>query len=324
VKSRTCVTVSQAQVDALVAGMLGASARVARVAPMRGGTVNTCLGIQLADGLEVVLKVAPPPGYVGLGHERDLLATEADLFRRAGAAGAPVPEVLATDSSGRVVASACLLTRRLPGRPLRHVRLARADRDRVRAELGRAVARIASVTGPAFGYAFAPAPTWRAAFAAMLAELLADAARFAVPLPAGLATVAAAAAPALDAVPRAALVHFDLWDGNVLVDVSGGRPRLAGLVDGERAFWGDPMAELAALALYGDIGRDAAFLGGYDPVALDRGGRLRLGLAQLYLYTILTVDPVPRGLGLARRVALMSYNRRWLRKTLAALERTLG
>src|SRR4051794_19732638 len=67
-------------------------------------------------------------------------------------------------------------------------------------------------------------------------------------------------------VPRP--VHFDLrrgnmWRGNILLDRSAGDVRIGGLIDGERMFWGDPLADSVSLALLGDIGRDEAFLEGY-------------------------------------------------------------
>ncbi|MCK9894226.1 phosphotransferase [Frankia sp. AgB32] len=57
------------------------------------------------------------------------------------------------------------------------------------------------------------------------------------------------------------LVHFDLWDSNVLV--ADDPPRLGGVIDGERFFWGDPYADFVSLALFGDIEDDQAFLDGY-------------------------------------------------------------
>ena len=56
------------------------------------------------------------------------------------------------------------------------------------------------------------------------------------------------------------LVHFDLWDGNILVESDPAGHRIGALIDAERAFWGDPLAEFVSLALFGDIERDTAFL----------------------------------------------------------------
>jgi Phosphotransferase enzyme family len=45
---------------------------------------------------------------------------------------------------------------------------------------------------------------------------------------------------ALDDVRTPVLVHFDLWDGNILLDRISGSVEIGGLIDAERAFWGDP------------------------------------------------------------------------------------
>jgi aminoglycoside phosphotransferase (APT) family kinase protein len=97
------------------------------------------------------------------------------------------------------------------------------------------------------------------------------------------------------------LVHFDLWDGNILVEPSSAGHRISALIDAERAFWGDPLAEFVSLALYGDIERDTAFLDGYrgagGTVTFDVAARRRLSLYRAYLYLIMWVETVPRGFG---------------------------
>ena len=66
-------------------------------------------------------------------------------------------------------------------------------------------------------------------------------------------------ADVLDAVDTPVLVHFDLWVGNI----PAARGAVSGLVDAERAFWGDPLAEMVSVALFADIEQDPAFLGSY-------------------------------------------------------------
>ena len=95
-----------------------------------------------------------------------------------------------------------------------------------------------------------------------------------------------------------ALVHFDLWDGNLLVDEQG---TLTGIVDAERALWGDPHAEFASLALFGTIEADREFLAGYA----EAGGAAQPGpsfsrrqaLYRTYLYLLMAVEAAPRGYG---------------------------
>ena len=88
-----------------------------------------------------------------------------------------------------------------------------------------------------------------------------------------------------------ALVHFDLWQGNILLEDN----RISGLIDGERAFWGDPLAEMVSLALFDDIERDESFLAGYGEVDFDAASRWRLAAYRAYLYLIMLIETVPRG-----------------------------
>lgn len=57
---------------------------------------------------------------------------------------------------------------------------------------------------------------------------------------------------------------------------------VSGIIDGERMFWGDPLAEFVSPALLGDIEDDADFLAGYAAaggrVAFDAPARLRMAL----------------------------------------------
>lgn len=326
--SRTQLALTPEQVAALVRAGLGSDARVAARRPLRGGTFNACWGVTLADGSEAVLKVAPPPDLPLLRYEQDLLRTEADFYARAALVGVPVPRVLHADFGRRLLASDWLLMTRVPGASLYAVRhrLGREERARVRRELGRMAARIGAIRVVGFGYPAAGTGTqalrWRDAFGAMLGVLLDDAARYRVRLPrprAAFEALLASHAAALDAVAQPRLVHFDLWDGNVFVERGPGGARLSGLLDGERAFHGDPLAELASLALFGEIEDETALLAGWAEEAgraprFDDEERARIALAQLYLYTIMWVEMAPRGVGLPMRLAIRHLAGRSLRR----------
>jgi len=336
VAPHTKVRLEPAEVRELVARALGGGARVAAARELRGGSFNACWSVTLASGAERVLKVAPPPALPLLRYETDLLRTEVDFYARAGAAGLPVPEVAGADFTRSACASDYFVMTRVPGRPLLEARrrLSREERAAVRRQLGRAAARLGAIrrTG-SHGYdppgARASRATWRAAFEAMLGNLLADAARWKVRLPrpaAELEALVSAHARALDAVNAPHLVHFDLWDGNVFVDGAAGEARLSGLIDGERAFWGDPLFELPSLALFGEIEDDEPFLVGYAeeqgrPLVFDEPARTRVALGQLYLYLIMWIEPAPRAFGPVKRAATRLYVGRFLRRALRRLER---
>jgi fructosamine-3-kinase len=131
----------------------------------------------------------------------------------------------------------------------------------------------------------------------MIDSLRADAAAWNVPLP-PLDGVVSRYRDVLAAVTRPALLHFDLWDGNVLAGPDGG---LTGLVDGERYLYGDPLLDLVSPALMRRIEDlpDHPFLAGYRPAPFDEAARIRLALYRVHLYALMIAEGPSRGIQLA-------------------------
>ncbi|MEU0246558.1 aminoglycoside phosphotransferase family protein [Streptomyces sp. NPDC006235] len=286
--------------------------RLAHLAPLTGGTYNTVEEIRLTDGTRYVLKIPPAAATPGLSHERRLLVSEAEFYRSAARAGVPAPELVSMRED-------FLLMTACPGDPW-DGSLSDTEQTALRTELGRQTARLHRVTGPGFGYpsgALGPlAPDWRTAFTTMFDAVLDDARRYGARLPRpvdAVARTARSAYGALDEVTVPCLVHFDLWRGNILVDRAAGDARIGGLIDGERMFWGDPLADFVSLALLGDIEQDEAFLAGYREAdgraRFDAPARLRLALYRAYLYLIMLTETIPREVG--------AEQERWVQETVA-------
>jgi aminoglycoside phosphotransferase (APT) family kinase protein len=193
-------------------------------------------------------------------------------------------------------------------------RLPTATKTELRRELGAITARLHTLDPEdgRFGYPAAQsalsAPDWRAAFTAMVEALLDDPERWRAPLgvpPAEIRRLVSEGANALGEVTEPRLVHFDLWPGNIFVGPGSGaagdsrRVRVTGLIDHERAFWGDPAAELVSPAFGGDAGPDSDLVAGYTEAGgtLDFGPALRhrLALYDLYLSVLLVTECGPRG-----------------------------
>ncbi|MER5764075.1 phosphotransferase [Streptomyces sp. NPDC002082] len=308
-------TPTDEQIARAIAHARGPDARVLGSRELEGGTFNSVHLLTLDRGAgreSAVLKVGPPAGTPLMTYEHALMRTEAEFYRRASAVpGLPVPGVVATgfdrsplDGDGPLDGDYLLMTH-LEGEPWERLRpgIGAEDRARLRTDLGRLVRGLHRVRGSSFGYPYAHPPagaaaSWRTAFEGMLADVCADARRFRPPLPVDPDEVLAlvrARGRLLDRVRTPSLVHFDLWEGNILLAERDGRLEITGILDGERSFWGDPLADLVSTALFGDITRDPDFLAGYRSVPLTPDERRRIAMYRAYLALIVLIEGVPRG-----------------------------
>ncbi len=262
--------------------------------PLSGGTFAAVWRVGLSDGRDTVLKAGPSPQTPLLTYEADMIESEAAYYRlvRSHLPDAPVPTVLYGDKD-------FLFVTYLPGAPLSD----QDDDSRVREQTGAVLSRIHNIKGPLFGYPTSTRPqaeTWSKAFQGMVDALLDDAVRWKVPLPQSAGVIRAVvnqSRAVLDEVTEPRLVHFDLWDGNVLCQ----NGKLTGLVDGERYFFGDPLFDFVSTALFQKIEDqpEHPFLRGYGPVVLHRR---RLALYRMYLYLLMHVEVPSRGITEEQRI----------------------
>jgi aminoglycoside phosphotransferase (APT) family kinase protein len=292
--SKTAVSPEMAQ--AIVAATFGSGSRVRAFEELKDGFFNAAYAITLTDGLRCVLKVAPPDGVRVLRYERDILAAEVAVMRLVRQrTEMPVPAILGYDTSRRLADSDFYLMAFIEGAPLNKLRseLAPDEQHAVDREIGRYLRQMNEIAGPAFGYFSHPAPagrSWRETFTAMLDGVLADGQELDVALPLAydaLAERVAAAAPILDDVITPRLVHWDLWDGNIFVDPA--TKRVNGIIDFERALWGDPLME--ATFVFAPPAGLAAFTEGYGQAMLDTPAQARRRiLYNIYLYLIMVIE----------------------------------
>ncbi|GGL24752.1 phosphotransferase family protein [Planomonospora parontospora] len=295
-ESRTKRRLDPAELDALLRRSLGAG--VVSSAELSDGFANAVWRLTLDDGREVVLKLSPPPELEQLRYERNLLRAEAMVYRTG---SLPGPELLHAGFDDPVLGGDHLILSVLDGTAWN--RAGEVPDGPLWHQVGAHLARLHTVTGETYGYPHAglTGRTWREAFLAMVGAVLSDAGRYAVPLPVPAAAVAAAVeagAEALEEVTAPRLVHFDVWPGNVFVSPEGGGPRVQAIIDHERAFWGDPLADFVTPTIFGELAEDAPIVAGYREaggvVPFDDGARVRMALYRLYLDLILLVENGPR------------------------------
>ncbi|MCA9875399.1 MAG: phosphotransferase [Anaerolineales bacterium] len=294
-KSFTKSEFSDAVIGELVRAQFGTAVSPAAITPLKDGWFNTAYAIALSDGQpDVVLRIAPPPGQPVLTYERDLMRRETAVMQLVEKeVDIPVARLLAYDGSRRVLDRDYMFVARLAGRPLDQAKADMPPQElaRVLHQLGEYAARIHALPGARFGYDCPDlsASSWREAFLRMTGALLDDGEGLGVALPVPYTAVRARLeelAPLLDGVDVPRLVHWDLWEGNIFVDVVDGRTAITGIIDWERALWGDPEIDQVMF-------RDAAdpFWGGYgrSPSAAP-AAETRRALYRLYLWLIMLIE----------------------------------
>jgi len=310
-ESRTKTTLSRSQLDSLCRLAFGSGAEPRSVRELTDGMFNSSWSIDLAGrNRTVVLKVAPPPDISVLSYEREIMKAEVEIYRiLRERVDVPCPEVLFSDFTRSVIPMDYFFMTCLTGTPLNKIRrrIPRKNLQDIHRDLGRYTARIHSIKGDAFGY---PADRgrphtsdWRSSYFDMVHRILEDGRAAGCRLPVREERILAlleAASPCLEEVTEPVLTHFDLWEGNIFVREYGGIWEIEGLIDCERAFWGDPHGDFVTnIALFGDIRKKRHFLEGYR----DQAGRdvlfspsllCRLSLYRIYLYLIMLVEPAYR------------------------------
>jgi aminoglycoside phosphotransferase (APT) family kinase protein len=303
----------------MVAAAFGPDAAIRRYDDLRDGFFNAAYQIDLVSGQRVVLKVAPPADVRVLRYESGILRTEVEMLRLvAEHTNVPVPAVYYHDDARTLIDGEYFLMSFVTGEAYHHVREAYTPqrREMVEQTVGGYLREINSIEGPFFGYptmAGQQFRTWRAAFLAMFDNLLQDGIDMNVELPLGydlLRRQVEHVAPVLDAVRTPRLVHWDLWDGNIFVEPKTGL--ITGLIDFERALWGDPLMEFQ----YRTFETSPAYEAGYGVARLAEPDALaRRTLYNLYLYLIMIIE-------CAYRHYETDDQERWARQQLAAdLER---
>jgi len=245
-------------IAALVRAHLGQSPEREAVRPIATGKFNESYEIALDTG-PVVLRVAPPDSTVFCFYERRMMRQEPQIHAMLSArTGVPVPEILAADFSRNLLDRDFLIMRRLIGMPLTECRgMAVSEYAAVLRQIGSYLREVHALQGTQYGYLgehrpMRPAATWPEAFGRMWDLLVADIvavdgyteeeASFVRTL------YAEAGAQFQDSGRAACFLHMDIWHQNILVDERG---KVSGILDWDRALWGDPEIEFAVLEYCG-------------------------------------------------------------------------
>jgi aminoglycoside phosphotransferase (APT) family kinase protein len=242
------------QILAICQRAFGASVHVASARQLGGGTVNTSFLITL-DDRQVILRIAPP-------ETADLACDEPWLLRREQhiqpffAALAPiVPRTILADFTHQLIDRDYVFQTYLVGDRWDTLadQFTPDEELRLWEQFGRITKTIHSTVGTTFGgpHPAPEFPAWSQAILARLehaAQAMIDQQLDVTDLRTVLA-IAQRQTARLDAIGQPRLLHGDLWLFNILVRRAADGPTITGILDAERAWWGDPWADWTMFVL---------------------------------------------------------------------------
>lgn len=303
-KSRTKNRLSENKIKELVRIHFGRECETGEITELTGGMFNAIYRIERKNEKDaVVLKVGVIPDTTLLTYERDIMPVEVECYRMIREqTTVPVPEVLAYDFSKRYIESNYFFMTELKGEPFSKVmkKMGQENADRIREELAGYLYQIHGIKGKYFGYFTKDErrqySTWKEAFFHMFRQILADGREHRVKLP--YARIMAALQRhdgSLEDVREPSLVEYDCHEGNIFVKKTGNSYTIEGILDFERAFWGDPIADFpTAFVFTDDIRKETAFLNTYLRVsgrnAYTETDAVKYQLYRMYILTIMAAE----------------------------------
>jgi aminoglycoside phosphotransferase (APT) family kinase protein len=258
---------------ALAAMHLNADPSDLQLVPIATGKHNASFWV-MAGQRRWVLRIAPPDSTGLLFYERWMMRQEPllhELIRSR--TTIPVSEIIVADFSRAHLDRDYLLMTALTGVPFSSASFLSSEQpNQVLYQVGAYLRQLHDLTASdclktkAYGYIglhhpMEPQPTWAEAFRMMWNLLLADVVASGCYTPTEHQFMAKLLEQHIDhfdyaETPR--LLHMDVWSQNILVDAAG---NVTGLVDFDRALWGDPEIEFAVLDYCGIS--EPAFWQGY-------------------------------------------------------------
>jgi aminoglycoside phosphotransferase (APT) family kinase protein len=292
--SITKTKLSKEQIESLVRKAFGEDKNITGIKEFNDGWFNAIYSISFEDNSEVVLKVSPTSDIRVLTYERDIMNTEVkvmQLLRES--TDLPIPEVYYYDKSRTLIDSEYYFMEKIKGEAYNKVKekLSKEQRLCIDKQIGACNRKINEIKRDRFGSIAVEEKTgtsWSEVFIGMVKDVLRNGEEYEVKLPYEykyIETLFTEHKVSLDKVTEPCLVHWDLHEGNVFVNES--YDKIVGIIDFERAFYGDPLIEFC----FGKFYDRKNFVEGYgkDLIVSKEDECIRI-LYDLYLSLIMVIE----------------------------------
>ncbi|MBQ8177938.1 MAG: aminoglycoside phosphotransferase family protein [Clostridia bacterium] len=280
---------------------------------VEAGEFNTIFQIKSGND-RYFIKFGSSPEVKVLSYEKDILNTEIGFYKKLEGTAVKRPNLLFSDTTRTKVPVDYFIMDALNVPLLGYTFPSTKQRKRFSYQLGANLAELHKIKGEGFGYPQCGLEsTWKDAYKKMVNNIIADATVLDVKLDTyRINNVLERADKYLEEVTEPSLVHFDVWVGNIFVSKT---HNFQGLIDWERAMWGDPVGDFISLNLFHNFARNEYLIKGYNsvtPFEITESVMIRADLLRMYLGLIMSVEPCTRW----RKGSLLYIGRRLIGKRL--------
>ncbi len=305
--SKTKSLLSKQDIELLVNKNFSDKVKVQSITEYSEGFFNAVYCVEFVETFEgykeVVLKTGIEQDRYVLTYEKDIMRTETEVYNKLSECGVPIPKILYTDFSRKLVKCDYFFMEKLEGATWEKTEnlLTDENRKKLHYELGRYTAMIHNLEGDYFGYIKNDKSyqfsTWKEAFKSFIDNIIEDGVKGGVDLPCD--EIYSKIEPffyALDDVKKPSLVNYDMWSKNIILNNKDGEYVIAGIIDHERAFYGDPIAEfISTQTICGNLEDATKFKEGYSEVngtffEMNKNEQIRFMLYNVYMGLLMGVE----------------------------------
>ena len=243
------MTLTNDQLQAMCERGFGAQAQIDSIQELGGGTFNTAYLITLTDRRNVILRVAPPQTAKTAWEDAFLMRSEHAMQPYFAPISTLMPKTLLVDFTRQLIDRDYMFQTFIQGERWDDAwdGLTTKENNLLWSQFGRILKQIHQVRGDQFGL---PRPgflfdCWSQAVLDRMGRTLAAAQK--IQLEVGnlpeIIEMIKAHPKQLDEIETPRLLHGDLWLFNLLISREAGEPSIIGVLDADRSWWGDPMAD---------------------------------------------------------------------------------